>query len=149
MINIPEQLSMAVHTLAALAADPGVPRSGREIAEAHGWSHNHLAKVQARLVHAGLVKSRCGKAGGILFTRKPGKVTLAMIRDAVCGAPSKSKYCLLPGKVCPGNRCALGRFITKMEAEFKHAFARTTLADILRDIQPKKRVKKPVLPKRK
>jgi len=139
MSNIPESLSIAVHTLAKLAENPGVSLPGKSIAEECGFSPNHLSKILPRLARAKLLESRTGPAGGVCFTGKPEKITLAMVRDAVEGRPAAKKGCLLPHEVCPGKRCALGCLLSKMEAEFQRVFNTTTLADILRGVKIKRK----------
>ena len=139
MFNIPEPLSIAVHTLALLAEKPGAALPGKTVAEALGLSPTHLAKVLPRLARAGLLESRPGPNGGVCFTGKPSKITLAMIQNAIEGPPVPRKGCLLPREACPGNRCALGTFLSKMEAEARRVFKTTTLADILRGTQRKRK----------
>ena len=139
MPNVPESFSIAVHTLALLARKPGVRHAGKDIAEACRFSTHHLSKVLAQLVRAGLLESKRGPSGGVCFTGKPEKITLAMVRDAVEGRPAAKKGCLLPHEVCPGKRCALGCLLSKMEAEFQRVFNTTTLADILRGVKIKRK----------
>ena len=139
MLNIPEPISIAIHTLALLAKKPGVPLTGKAVAEACGLSPTHVAKVLPRLVRAGLLESRPGPSGGMCFTRKPETITLSMIQNAIEGQPVPRKGCLLPREACPGNRCALGCFLSKMEAEVRRVFTTTTLADILRGAQTKRK----------
>ena len=138
MVNVPESFSIAVHTLALLAEKPGVPLAGKAVAEALGLSPSHVAKVLPRLSRAGLLDSRPGPSGGVCFTRDPKTVTLAMIQNAIEGQTVPRNGCLLPRKACPGNRCALGCFLSKTEAEFRRVFQTTTLADILRGVKVKK-----------
>jgi len=137
MISVPESFSIALHALVLLAGKPGVYQSGTRIAEAYGFSAHHLSKVLASLARAGLLESQRGPSGGVCFTLNPKDVTLAMIRDAVEGQAAPRKGCLLPIQACPGKRCVVGCFLSKMEAEFQRIFKTTTLADILRSIQKK------------
>jgi len=138
MIHVPETFSIALHTLAILAGEPGVYQSGKRIAENCQFSANHLSKVVPLLVRAGLLEARRGPSRGVCFTLDPKEVTLEMIRRAVEGRVAPRKGCLLPHEVCPGKRCVLGCFLSKMEAEFQRVFKSTTLADILRYVQKRK-----------
>jgi len=139
MPNVPESFSIAVHTLALLARKPGVRHAGKDIAEACRFSTHHLSKVLAQLVRAGLLESKRGPSGGVCFTGKPETITLSMIQNAIDGQPVPRKGCLLPREACPGNRCALGTFLSKMEAECQRVFNTTTLADILRGVKIKRK----------
>jgi len=139
MLKVQESFSIAVHALVRLAQKPGVHHAGNDIAEACQFSTHHLSKVLAQLVRAGLLESKRGPSGGVRFTRKPEAVTLSMIQDAIEGQPVPRKGCLLPPGACPGNRCALGCFLSKMETEVRRVFTTTTLADILRGAQPKRK----------
>jgi len=137
MMSVPESFSIALHALVLLAGKPGVYQPGTQIAETCGCSAHHLAKVLPSLVRAGLLESQRGPSGGVCFTLNPKDVTLAMIRDATEGQAAPRKGCLLPHEICPGKRCVVGCFLSKMEAEFQRIFKTTTLADILRSIQKK------------
>lgn len=134
MIAISEALSMAIHSTLILAEKPGVFQSGKQIAEICRFSQHHLAKVLGQLTRAGLLESQRGPSGGVRFVLKPGKVTLAMIRDAIEGRDPAPKGCLLALDVCPGQRCVVGRLFAKMEADIERVFQTTTLADVLRSI---------------
>ena len=134
MICVPESFSIALHALVLVAGKPGGYQSGKRIAEACQVSAHHLSKVLASLARAGLLESQRGPSGGVCFRRKPEEVTLSMIRDAIEGQAVPRKGCLLPYDVCPGNRCAAGRFLFRMAAELQRVLKVTTLADVLRSI---------------
>jgi Rrf2 family protein len=66
-----------------------------------------LARILARLSHAGLVESREGRGGGSRLARPPEKITL---RDAVEAAegPFEITHCIMQQRICgEGRPCAM------------------------------------------
>lgn len=66
-----------------------------------------LARILARLSHAGLVESHAGRGGGSALARTPREITL---RDAVEAAegPFDVTHCILKARACgEGTPCAM------------------------------------------
>lgn len=59
-----------------LASDPKQQLSTMDIAEKHGISTHHLAKIMRNLVHHGLVQAVRGVGGGYSFSGNPKRTTL-------------------------------------------------------------------------
>jgi Rrf2 family protein len=107
VLRISDAASMALHTMAVLAADPERYHSAREIARKLAVSEAHLAKVLQRLGRAGLVKSVRGPKGGFKLGRGGDKVTLLHVYEAVDG-PFRPESCLMEKKTCSGSDCIMG-----------------------------------------
>ncbi|MEL6452342.1 MAG: Rrf2 family transcriptional regulator [Pseudomonadota bacterium] len=77
------RLSLALHTLGHMAADPGQPRTSAEIA---GHSQTHPAfvrRVLGLLKDGGLLRSDKGHAGGWSLARPAEEITLADVYVAL------------------------------------------------------------------
>ena len=81
----------SVHAVEAMAhmaaADPGKPRTVREIAEAIGKSISHTEQTFAKLRDAGLIRAERGPGGGYYLNRPAHEISIADI-VAVFGNPS-------------------------------------------------------------
>jgi Rrf2 family protein len=66
-----------------------------------------LARILAKLSHAGLVESEQGRGGGSRLARPAGKITLREAVDAVEG-PFGVTRCIMEARACgEGSPCAL------------------------------------------
>ena len=130
-IKISEAASLAFHTAAFLAQNPGQLVPSREIARALGASENHLSKVLQRLARSGIAHSTRGPNGGFRLRSLGEKMKLAEIYEAIEG-PLAPGRCLLGLPVCKGNRCALGAVLHKTNEAVKRCLTGTTLAELAR-----------------
>ena len=130
LLNIPEGLSIALHTCLWIADGERSYRPSPKIAADLGFSYNHFAKVVQRLVHAGLFETERGPKGGIRLARPPRHITLLEIYEAAGGEPLRPHRCLLDPKICAGRACALGRLIESENHRLYQAMKQTTLADL-------------------
>lgn len=71
------RLSLALHTLGHMAAEPDRVRTSADIAAHAGTNPVVVRRVLGRLREAGLLKSEKGHAGGWRLARAPGDITLA------------------------------------------------------------------------
>ena len=133
LINIPEGLSIALHTCLWIADDRQRPfRPSPDIAKSLGFSYNHFAKIVQRLVHAGLLETERGPHGGIRLARAPKDVTLLDIYAAAGGEPLQPHRCLLDPAICKGRACALGHLIESENNRLHKTLQQTTLAGLAR-----------------
>lgn len=128
-IKISEAASLAFHTAAYLAQNPGRLVPSREIARALGASENHLSKVLQRLARSGIVHSTRGPNGGFRIRTPWEKMKLVEIYEAIEG-PLAPGRCLLGLPVCKGNRCALGAVLHRTDEAVKRCLTGTTLAEL-------------------
>ena len=139
LLNIPEGLSIALHTCLWIADDRERPfRPSPEIAKNLGFSYNHFAKVVQRLVRAGLLETERGPKGGIRLAREPKNVTLLEIYEAAGGEPLRPHRCLLDPSVCKGCACGLGRLIESENNRLHQTMKQTTLAGLARSFDKSK-----------
>ncbi len=133
LLNIPEGLSIAIHTCLWIADAGDRPfRPSPEIAKNLGFSYNHFAKVVQRLVHAGLLETERGPKGGIRLARDPKAITRLDVYEAAGGEPLRPHRCLLDPQICAGRACALGRLIESENDRLHKTMKHTTLAGLAR-----------------
>ncbi len=96
----------ALRALVYLARADGKVTADRISIEAH-IPRRLLARILARLSHAGLVKSEQGRGGGSRLARPAGKITLREAVEAVEG-PFGVIRCIMEDRACgEGAPCAL------------------------------------------
>lgn len=128
LINISEAASLALHTMALLAARPGQNLVNQQIASELGVSGDHLAKVMQRLGKAGLVNSRRGPKGGFSLARPAGRISLKQVYEAIEG-PLSDRPCLLGHPVCTGE-CILGGLISQVGQKTREYLENTKLSQL-------------------
>jgi Rrf2 family protein len=134
LLNIPEGLSIALHTCLWIADGGRAFRPSPEIAKNLGFSYNHFAKVVQRLVRAGLLQTERGPKGGIRLARKPKAITMLDIYKAAGGEPLRPHRCLLDPKICAGRACAFGLLVEKENNLLHRKMKQTTLAGLARSL---------------
>lgn len=77
------RLSLALHTLGHMAADPNGAQTSTEIAEHAGTNPVVVRRVLGRLREAGLLTSEKGHSGGWKLARAPEEITLADVFSAL------------------------------------------------------------------
>ena len=132
LLNVPESMSIALHTCLWVADGNPAFRPSPKIAKELGFSYNHFAKVVQRLVHAGVLETERGPRGGIRLARDSKSLTLLDIYEAAGGEPLRPHRCLLDPSVCKGCACGLGRLIEKENARLHKTMKETTLASLVR-----------------
>ena len=134
LLNIPEGLSIALHTCLWIADNDRTFRPSPEIAKNLGFSYNHFAKVVQRLVRAGLLQTERGPKGGIRLARAPKAITMLEIYEASGGEPLRPHRCLLDPTICAGRACALGHLIESENDRLYKTMKQTTLAGLARSL---------------
>lgn len=137
LINIPESLSIAVHSCVFIASDASDAfKSVRVIAEEMAHSRHHATKVIKQLASAGILETERGPSGGARLAKAADKITLFEIYVAVCGAPVRHE-CILPKKKCNGTRCVIGKAIAEENKRLTALLKTTTVADIVKSTKRK------------
>ena len=134
LLNIPESMSIALHTCLWIADGERAFRSSPKIAKELGFSYNHFAKVVQKLVHAGLLETERGPRGGIRLARDSKSLTLLDIYEAAGGAPLPAHRCLLDPSVCKGCACGIGRLIEQENARLHKKMKETSIASLVRSL---------------
>lgn len=138
LLNIPESLSIALHTCLWIADGERAFRPSPKIAKELGFSYNHFAKIVQKLVHAGLLQTERGPRGGIRLARDARAISMLDIYEAAGAEPLRPHRCLLDPKICAGRACALGRLIEQENDRLHKTMKNTTLAGLARSLDKSK-----------
>mgnify|MGYP003572293221 CR=1 FL=1 len=130
VLRISEAATLALHTLALLAARPGEILSTHKIATRLEASEAHLAKVLQRLARMGLVRSIRGARGGFVLGKEPADVTLLEAYEAIDG-PLRPSTCLMGHKVCRDRGCILGNLLVDINNDVKQHLSSQRLSDLI------------------
>ncbi len=128
-IRIPEAVSLALHSMAILAASPEAVLPTREIAETLGGSSAHLAKVLKTLEHEGFLRSQRGPSGGFQLARTADSITLLEIYEVIEG-PLTTEGCLLATRLCLGDGCVFGILLDSLDNQFREHLGKTRLTQL-------------------
>jgi Rrf2 family protein len=129
LLRISEAASLALHTVALLAADPHKVVTTEEIASTLKASEAHLSKVLQRLAKTGLVTSIRGPRGGFLLGKPRDKISLLAVYEAIEG-PLRPHNCLLGTPICNGRRCILGGLLQTVDKQVRECLAGTKLTGL-------------------
>ena len=129
VLRISEAATLALHTLALLAARPGEILSTHKIATRLDASEAHLAKVLQRLARMGLVRSIRGARGGFVLGREPADVTLLEAYEAIDG-PLRPSTCLMGHRVCRDRGCILGNLLEEINHDVREHLSSKRLSDL-------------------
>lgn len=110
--------------------DDGRLRSARAIAEAMDVPATYLPQLLAVLVDTGIVASETGRSGGYRLARRPDRITLLDVIDAV--EPERSPTCVLRGGPCAWEgRCAFHEPWAAAKQALLDRLGATTFADVV------------------
>ena len=88
-------------------------------------------KIMKRLVRAGLVRSRAGRAGGFTLARKPAQIALADVVEAVQGSVNV-RPCVVEPRLCSNSSlCDVSRQWIELQESINRFFEQTTLDNLL------------------
>lgn len=127
---IPKTAEYALRAVVVLARAPEQAFSAEQIVEATLVPRRYVHKVLQALVRAGLVRSQPGPGGGYALLRAGNEVTILDIVNAV-EPIGRIRHCPL-GLESHTTLCPLHRELDKAYAATEHAFARVTIAQLLR-----------------
>ena len=117
------------------------PVSTRDIAQAEDISYELACKLMQKLNKAGLVKSSMGPNGGFGLNRKPDKINMLEIIEAIQG-PLSLNRCLLVLDVCPRQKdCAITVELAKLQKYIGKYLLGITLDELLKSRCAKKKGK--------
>ena len=124
----------ALRAMAHLAAAHGNGAvSTRTIAATEAIPYELACKVMQRLNKAGLVESSRGPAGGFRLKRKPSRVTLLDVIDAIQG-PVGLNRCLLAKDACTRQRsCPVRPKLKQLQHYVSAYLSEITLQDVCRN----------------
>lgn len=129
ILNISEATSIAFHALGIIAKKNGTLTMAHEIADATGFSKNHLAKILQHLVKNGYLLSTRGPKGGFKASEKTRKASLIEIYDLIEGNHADN-LCRMNCENCPFNSCIFGNLEKKFSDEFRNYLANKKVAEL-------------------
>lgn len=140
IIRISDAASIALRSMAYLAAAGESGAKISEIASAIGASKNHLAKVLALLASEGLVHSERGPSGGVRLARRGCDISLAQVYDAVEANQDERREeplfaaskvpCLMEKKGCTLRTCLFRPFIEEAQRKFRDVIEFHSVLDL-------------------
>jgi Rrf2 family protein len=105
----------------------------REVASQENISYQLTCKLMQKLHYAKLVKSCMGPNGGFQLSRKPSKISLLEVVEAIQGPVSLNK-CLLGVDACEQQRnCAVSRELAGLQEYIDSYLRGITLDELLQD----------------
>jgi Rrf2 family protein len=113
-----------------LAQSPEAPVPAERLAEVTKIPRRYLHKVVQDLGRGGLVRSQPGPGGGYAINRPPQKISILDVVNAV-EPLERIRHCPL-GLPSHTRLCPLHRELDNVYAATEQAFARVTLAQLLR-----------------
>lgn len=128
IINISDAASIAIHSLALIAASKK-QISVSEISAITGFSKNHLSKIMQRLVKGNYIKSARGPKGGFLLNCDSKKISLLEIFELIEGNIEEN-HCTTHSDKCIFLNCVFGGMTGKLTDEFKKYLQRTSIHQI-------------------
>jgi Rrf2 family protein len=127
---LPKTAEYALRAVVWLAAEAERQESADALAQRTKIPRRYLHKVLQDLVHAGLARSQPGPGGGYALKVKPEKLTILDVVNAV--APlERIHHCPL-GLPSHTRLCPLHKELDRVYAETEKAFARVTVAALLK-----------------
>jgi Rrf2 family protein len=127
---LPKTAEYALRAAVWLGNDPDEKESADHLAERTKIPRRYLYKVLQDLVRAGLVHSQPGPGGGYALARRPEKITILDVVNAV--APlERIRHCPL-GLPSHTRLCPLHKELDRVYAETEKALAKVTIAQLLR-----------------
>jgi len=132
------RFAFAVHVMAVLASEKATCCPSSRLAQTVNTNPVVIRRLLIELQQAGLISTLRGPHGGALLKRKPEKVTLREIHDAVDQGNTFAMHPNEPSPECPVGR-KIADVMQRIQDRANRALARelekTTLADVLRDIR--------------
>lgn len=132
------RFAVAVHVLTLLEQSGGEPVTSGYLAGSVNTNASLVRRLLARLGRAGLTTSQMGTGGGALLARPAGAITLLDVYRAVDEGRDVVPVHPLPNPRCPVGRNIQAALTTHFDAAtraLEAEFARTTVADVLRDVR--------------
>ena len=136
MVNC--RFTVAIHVLCLLAAKQPEPVTSEFIAGSVNTNPVVIRRILAVLRKAGLVKSQPGVSGGWQLMAKPSGITLGRLYRIVRPGTVFPLHSQQPNVRCPVGRNiqrGLGSHYLKAQAAMEAELARSTIADVLQDVQ--------------
>lgn len=111
----------------------GKPVDLNEISKNQGLSKKYLHALLVQLKNAGLIASVRGNTGGYLLARKPDKITLLEIYEALEGGVELVD-CIVREAICVrSSNCVARKLWQRLSGVIRHELASTTIKDLMEE----------------
>ena len=127
MISLTAEYALRAIVWIASRADVAV--GTRDIAEATEVPVGYMSKVLQELARADLVRSRPGRSGGFVLSRKPDEISVLDVVNVV-DCVERIERCPLGRRHHQGKLCPLHRRLDQAAAMIEQAFADSTIAEL-------------------
>ena len=122
----------AVRCILLLSKEPDRIISANEISKSMLIPRSFLAKILQRLSLKGIVKSTQGVSGGFQLAKKPGKINLLEVIEAIQG-PSAMSICAIDKRICGlSGTCAVHPIWVELREEVEKRLKRENFAKLAR-----------------
>ncbi len=136
-MNTSSRFAFAVHVLALLSLQEGVPLSSEVIAGSVNTNPGLIRPLLSRRAAGGLTASQLGAGGGALLAREPSRITLLDVYRAVDDAQLFALHREAPNPACLVGRHIQGvltDYIGDAQRAMEASLATRTLADVTADV---------------
>lgn len=117
VLNISEAATIAIHSMGLIARSDKLV-STQEIADATGFSKNHISKILQQLVKNGYLVSTRGPKGGFILSEEAKEKSLLDIFNLIEGE-LEDNTCKMHCENCPFSSCIFGGLEQKFTNEFR------------------------------
>lgn len=112
--------------------DPGATVSTANLSVAMEIPYRFLRKIVAKLVTAGLIRSRRGKGGGLGLAQRPEAISLLSVVRATDPGVIQLNECLVdPDRCTRSGFCILHTELGEIQASLAASLARLTFRDLV------------------
>jgi Rrf2 family protein len=136
------QFAVATHIMAALGYYPGEEIPSATLAGSVNADPTFVRKSLSKLSKAGLVVTKRGKSGASVLARPPRRITLLDIYRASGAPPAFAIHSYPVEKKCPVScnlKECMARTLSQVQDSLEKTLAKITLADLVMQIQEKRR----------
>jgi Rrf2 family protein len=137
-VNTSSRFAFAVHVLALLSLQQGVPLSSEIIAGSVNTNPALIRRLLTMLAQAGLTTAQLGSGGGALLARAPEQISLLDVYRAVDDAQLFALHREQPNPACMVGRNIQGvlrGIIDEAQQSMEATLAARTLADATADME--------------
>ncbi len=127
---ITREADYAVRCILLLSKEPQRIVSAKEISRSMAIPRSFLSKILQRLSRNGIVKSTQGASGGFELARKPEKINLLEVIEAIQG-PSAMSVCAIDKRACSLSRkCTVHPIWVELRNEVEKRLKKETFAKL-------------------
>jgi Rrf2 family protein len=125
---VTREADYAVRCILLLSKEPDRIISANEISKSMSIPRSFVAKILQRLSRKGIVKSTQGVSGGFRLAKKPARINLLEVIEAIQG-PSAMSVCAIDKRICSLSRtCAVHPIWVELRKDVEKRLKRENFA---------------------